>query len=72
MGHIRSFDDALDFHSEAKRALAARLGSVLGKITMVWDAFCEGQAAAKHYDALRRRGQSHEAAASKVFGVHFR
>jgi hypothetical protein len=72
MGHIRSFDDALDFYPEAKRSLATRFGGFLGKVTLFWDAFREGQAAAKHYDALRRRGHSHEVAASKVFDVHFR
>ncbi len=71
MGQIRSFDEALDFYPTAKPTLGSRFAAAISGIRLVWDAFLEGRAAADHYQQLRARGLSHDAAASKVFGAHF-
>ncbi|MDX2203452.1 MAG: hypothetical protein NW223_11945 [Hyphomicrobiaceae bacterium] len=68
MGHIRSFDEALDFYPDSKPGLGARLVAALRTVATVWEALREGHAASTHYHHLRARGLSHEAAATRVFG----
>src|SRR5262249_46672431 len=64
---LRNFDDRLGFepiHRERKLAgwsppPPASSRSAVAAVRMMWDAFCEGLAAHREYEALRSRGIAH-------------
>ena len=70
MSTISSYDEALDFYPEAKRA-AATSRSFTAKLRIVWESIAEGHAAASRYHQLTARGKSADEAASRVFAEFY-
>jgi hypothetical protein len=74
---LRSFDDTLGFEStHRQRKLtgwspprSASVWSAVAAVRMMWDAFCEGLAAHREYEALRSRGVAHERALREALGL---
>jgi hypothetical protein len=66
MASVRSLDGVLDLEP---RSLGAR--RFLKTLTIYWNAFGEGAAAAHEYATLTRRGTPHEEAVQRMFEEHF-
>jgi hypothetical protein len=77
---LRSFDDTLGFelaHRHRERNLtgwsppppAASSWPAITAVRMMCDAFCEGLAAHREYEALRSRGIAHERALREALGL---
>ena len=58
MSTISSYDEALDFYPEAKRAAATTSRSFTATLRIVWESIAEGHAAASRYQQLVARGKS--------------
>ncbi len=71
MSTISSYDEALDFYPEAKRAAATTGRSFTAKLRIVWESIAEGHAAASRYQQLVARGKSADEAASRVFAEFY-
>jgi hypothetical protein len=74
---LRNFDDPLGFeptHREAKLAgwsppPPASSWHAVAAVWMMWEAFCEGLAAHREYEALRSRGIGHGRALREALGL---
>jgi hypothetical protein len=73
---LRSFDDTLGFDATHRRSTPigrspppAASWSVVAAVGMMWDAFCEGLAAHREYEALRSRGIGHGRALREALGL---
>jgi hypothetical protein len=71
---LRTFDDTLDFHAthrEGNRAPphAVSSWSAVTAVRMMCEAFCEGLAAHREYEALRSRGMAHDRALRQALGL---
>jgi hypothetical protein len=74
---LRNFDDPLGFeptHQERKLARCsppppASSWHAVAAVGMMWEAFCEGLAAHREYEALRSRGIGHGRALRDALGL---
>jgi hypothetical protein len=75
---LRNFDDTLDFHATHREGNlagwsppppAASSWPPVAAVRMMWDAFCEGLAAHREYEALRSRGKVHDRALREALGL---
>jgi hypothetical protein len=75
---LRNFDDTLGFEPTHRHRNptswcppppAASSWSAVTAVRMMWDAFCEGLAARREYEALRSRGIAHGRALREALGL---
>jgi len=74
---LRNCDDPLGFEPTHRKANLARWSPpppaaslpAVAAVRMMWDAFCEGLAAHREYEALRSRGIGHGRALRQALGL---
>ena len=74
---LRNFDDPLGFEPIHRTANLAGWSSppsasfwhAVAAVRMMWEAFCEGLAAHREYEALRSRGIGHGRALRQALGL---